>query len=170
MTSTYPYTTLCLVHLGYGIAQGGSNDTTRLVCHFGSYLVASGQVEELASWFPRRTWAVSFVSPLCCFLYSMHSIFFFPRRGLHFLIFCLASGTCHACPSLIFSFSLAPAGTFTCCASAAVLFYFVFTYFVARMGVLSSMGSLGSIGHVCGLRPLWAFCLARGDTSSSRAF
>jgi hypothetical protein len=47
MMSTY--TRLCVLHiLDIGIASG-SNDTTNLVCSFGSYLVASGQVEELAS-------------------------------------------------------------------------------------------------------------------------
>jgi hypothetical protein len=52
--------------------------------------------------FPRRAGAVSFVSPLCCFLYSMHGI---PAP-------CVISLPLHASHSrLIFSLSPAPAGT-----------------------------------------------------------
>jgi hypothetical protein len=71
----------------------------------------------------------------------------------------LSSGiTCHACPSLIFSFSPDPANSFTLlritCGGLFISFYF--TYFVAGMqGFLPSVGFLGQYKGMCGLRSLW---------------
>jgi hypothetical protein len=86
------------------------------------------------------------------------AFFSFPRPVRHICFYLLSSGIiCHACPSLIFSFSPAPAGSFTLlritCGGLFISFYF--TYFVVGMqGFYLLWGFLGNI-RACGLRPLW---------------
>jgi hypothetical protein len=97
----------------------------------------------------------------------------FPRPVRHVCFYLLSTGiTCHACPSLIFSFSPDPADSFTLlritCGGLFISFYF--TYFVAGMQRLYLLrGFLGNIRACAACGRFGAFCLARWYTSS-RAF